>query len=24
TPKQFHLKYKHRNTGEKAAFMLYN
>ncbi|EAB3043609.1 AraC family transcriptional regulator, partial [Salmonella enterica] len=21
---QFHLKYKHRNTGEKAAFMLYN
>ncbi|EAN4875547.1 AraC family transcriptional regulator, partial [Salmonella enterica] len=23
-PKQFHLKYKHRNTGEKAAFMLYN
>ncbi|EAR7505882.1 AraC family transcriptional regulator, partial [Salmonella enterica] len=22
--KQFHLKYKHRNTGEKAAFMLYN
>ncbi|MCD3114176.1 helix-turn-helix domain-containing protein, partial [Salmonella enterica subsp. enterica serovar Enteritidis] len=22
TPKQFHLKYKHRNTGEKAAFML--
>ncbi|EAB4547856.1 AraC family transcriptional regulator, partial [Salmonella enterica subsp. enterica serovar Enteritidis] len=20
----FHLKYKHRNTGEKAAFMLYN
>ncbi|EDM0535019.1 AraC family transcriptional regulator, partial [Salmonella enterica subsp. enterica serovar Typhi] len=24
TPKQFHLKYKHRNTGEKAVFMLYN
>ncbi|HFZ8289905.1 TPA: AraC family transcriptional regulator, partial [Salmonella enterica subsp. enterica serovar Typhi] len=23
-PKQFHLKYKHRNTGEKAVFMLYN
>ncbi|EDQ4499153.1 AraC family transcriptional regulator, partial [Salmonella enterica] len=21
---QFHLKYKHRNTGEKAVFMLYN
>ncbi|EBX6079015.1 AraC family transcriptional regulator, partial [Salmonella enterica subsp. enterica serovar Typhi] len=20
----FHLKYKHRNTGEKAVFMLYN